>query len=166
MPLTDFLANRDLNLHLTREICGETSTLGQLFIDGDFKWWTLEDRLHDGPKIPGETCIPAGRYQVVMTLSARFKKVMPQLVGVPGFSGIRIHGGNTDKDTLGCILVGGQATTSKGTSPAIAHCAPALADVYQVIQRTIANGFKVWIEIVNPPQVPAAPNSITRIVSA
>lgn len=166
MPFTEFTPNSDLNLHLTREMCSEHATLGQLFIDGDFKWWTLEDRLHDGPKIPGETCIPAGRYQVVMTLSLRFGKVMPQLVNVPGFAGIRIHGGNTDKDTLGCIMVGGSATTSKGTDPTIAHCAPAIMDVYQVIQRTINHGFKVWLEIVDPPRVPAAPGAVTRIVSA
>lgn len=165
MALSAFAGDRDLTLHLTREICGEHATLGQLFVDGEFQWWTLEDRLHDGPKVPGETCIPAGRYPVIMTLSTRFGKVMPLLVGVPGFAGIRIHGGNTDRDTLGCILVGGQATTSKGTDPTIAMCAPALAAVYQVIQRTIQNGFKVWIEIVNPPGVPKAPGSSVTMIA-
>jgi len=53
-----------------------------------------------------ETAIPEGRYPLVMTKSMRFKKWLPLLLGVPGFSGVRIHAGNTAKDTQGCILVG------------------------------------------------------------
>ena len=50
--------------------------------------------------------IPEGRYAVVISYSPKKKEWLPILLGVPLFQGIRIHVGNTAKDTLGCILVG------------------------------------------------------------
>ena len=57
-------------------------------------------------KLFGITAIPAGRYQVILSYSNRFKKYLPQILNVPGFEGIRIHCGNRPEDTEGCILVG------------------------------------------------------------
>jgi hypothetical protein len=107
-----------LAFRLVREEFTDESTVGKLYFslsDRDpWTWlcWTLEDVVREAPgqpveawKIPGETAIPRGTYAVRVTRSSRFKADLPILLNVPGFEGIRIHGGNTAADTEGCILV-------------------------------------------------------------
>lgn len=96
-----------MKLRLIRKLLHEDSTIGELLIDGYFECYTLEDKVRPlGEKIPGRTAIPAGTYKLVIDQSDRFQRLMPHLLDVPNFDGIRIHSGNTDKDTEGCILVG------------------------------------------------------------
>jgi len=96
-----------MKLLLQREPSTKNSTPGKLFIDGTFECYTLEDIVRArGVKVYGQTAIPAGTYQVFLTQSLRFKRVLPLLLNVPGFEGIRIHPGNKAEDTDGCILVG------------------------------------------------------------
>lgn len=66
----------------------------------DSEYWIKEH------KILGKTAIPVGKYEIKLTYSERFKRKLPILLNVTGFEGIRIHAGNTQKDTSGCILVG------------------------------------------------------------
>lgn len=136
-------------LHLLREERLADRTIGKLFIDGVWVWWTLEDRWRpvDSPKIPGLTCIPAGTYRILFNMSSRFKKPMPLLVSVPGFAGVRIHAGNTPNDTEGCILVGGGVNQATGD---LLHSAQARDDVYRTIQQQLRLGKEVWIDVVDP----------------
>lgn len=96
-----------MNLLLQRGRSTEKSTPGQLLINGTFECYTLEDIVRPrGMKVYGQTAIPAGVYPVVITMSPRFQRLLPALLNVPGFEGIRIHTGNKAEDTDGCILVG------------------------------------------------------------
>jgi uncharacterized protein DUF5675 len=99
-----------VELYLTRYDLTPARTIGQLMIGARFQCYTLEDAVREGPKIPGQTAIPFGRYQIVLTPSQRFGRVLPLLLDVPHFTGIRIHAGNTAADTEGCILVGAERT--------------------------------------------------------
>ena len=83
----------------------DTSVIGELLVDGIFECYTLED-VERLTKIKGETAIPKGTYRVIINESNRFKRLLPLLIDVPNFEGIRIHSGNSNHDTEVCILVG------------------------------------------------------------
>ena len=100
-------------LEVARYEHNERCTVGRMSIDGEYECFTLEDVVREVTgqpvaawKIPGETAIPAGVYPVVLTWWPKFKRFTPSVINVPGFSGIRIHSGNRDTDTEGCVLVG------------------------------------------------------------
>lgn len=98
-----------MKLQLIRKYLKPSYTIGNLFIDDVFVCDTLEDTVRDlsiEPKIPGETAIPYGTYKVVLNYSEKFNMILPLLQDVPQFKGVRMHAGNTHKDTEGCILVG------------------------------------------------------------
>lgn len=102
-----------MNLILKREYFGDTFTIGKLYKDDQYIGYTLEDKVREVVGMPvetwkqfGNTAIPTGTYKVLITMSNRFKMKLPQLLDVPGFSGVRMHTGNSSADTEGCILVG------------------------------------------------------------
>jgi hypothetical protein len=141
-----------MELLLTRKKCGPKATIGSLFIDDQFECYTLEDvvRQVDGQpvsawKIPNVTAIPRGRYQIIITLSQRFGFETPLLLNVEGYTAIRIHHGNTDADTDGCILVG-QTMTDENTD-FIGSSDAAYAALFPKIQAALQGGEKVFITI-------------------
>jgi hypothetical protein len=106
-----------MELELTRSAKTNRTTIGELTINGVFECFVLEDRdrgLRQGMttselmalKIKTKTAIPTGRYEIVVSFSDRFQKMLPLLLDVPAFAGIRVHPGNTDADTEGCLLPG------------------------------------------------------------
>lgn len=106
-----------MRLTLIRKWNKKDYCIGDLYIDGVWFSNVLEDvdrGLDDSMseeeikkmKIKGETAIPTGIYQILLTYSPKYKKIMPLVNNVKGYSGIRIHSGNTAKDTEGCLLVG------------------------------------------------------------
>lgn len=94
-------------------------------------------------KEPGRTAIPEGEYSVLIAKSAKFQRWLPTLVGVPQFTGILIHSGNTARDTQGCILVGRNTIVGQLTESRIC-----MENLQRKIQVAIAMGDKVRIEIV------------------
>jgi len=130
-----------MKLELKRMFFKDTYTIGQLFVDGQYFCDTLED-VPRKVKVQNETCIPAGDYQVIIDFSNRFQRDMPHVLDVPGFDGIRIHSGNTDKDTDGCILVGqnkikGEVINSRDT----------FNKLFPLMQNAIKEGEEISISI-------------------
>jgi len=139
----------EMKLHLKRVSFTSNSTIGELSIDNVFECYTLEDMVRqvEGQpvaqwKIPNFTAIPRGTYPVIINYSPHFECDMPLLLNVQGYEGVRIHVGNTDKDTDGCILVG--ATQGKDF---IGHSRDEFAKLFLKIKTAIASGDSVSITI-------------------
>jgi hypothetical protein len=131
----------DSLIQVKRKIWTGKSTTGELYLpDGAFFCYTLEDVVRDH-KIPGETAIPEGTYEVVINWSNRFQKPMPRLLNVPFYQGILIHNGNTPEHTEGCLLVG-----RKKGQDCIMESIPAFEDLFPRLRKMAEKG-KVFIEI-------------------
>jgi len=106
---------------LLRDYIKPDYTIGNLYYDGRWLCNILEDPIRDHNKdgdlndpgegkIYGDTAIPYGMYEIILTYSPKFRRELPLLVNVPHFTGIRIHGSKskvaTNKNTHGCLIPG------------------------------------------------------------
>ena len=132
-----------MKLKLYRKFLGNKYTIGKLFINDEYICDTLEDVVRsENVKVYGETAIPYGIYKIVLTMSPRFKKILPLLLNVPHFEGVRIHTGNTEKDTEGCILVGYNKVKGKVINSKIAF-----DKVMKYLELATINNEKITIEV-------------------
>lgn len=132
-----------MKIEVIRVFTANDATVGKMYIDGIDTCYTLEDVVRPlGEKVYGKTAIPAGRYRVDVTPSARFKRDLPILLDVPNFTGVRIHAGNSAEDTHGCILVG-----LEQHGDTISRSRDAMDIVFAQIRDAVKRGEEVWIEL-------------------
>lgn len=142
-----------MKLLLERKYCKKEYTIGNLYINGVFYCNILEDTVRDFNKngifdcgeikIKGSTAIPYGEYDIIVTYSPKFKRELPILLNVPAFDGIRIHRGNTNKDTEGCLLPGENKERGK-----VINSTKYELDLTNKIKTELSKGKKVKIKIV------------------
>ncbi|OJU75638.1 MAG: hypothetical protein BGO09_06505 [Bacteroidetes bacterium 47-18] len=95
---------------------GKQSTLSHLYIDDVFQCYLLEDKIRN-IKLPKQTAIPTGNYTLRLNtwggMNAEYRQKFPKLHkgmieinGLPNFSFVYIHIGNTYRQTAGCPLCG------------------------------------------------------------
>jgi hypothetical protein len=106
-----------MKLKVVRENKNDVCTIGSLFINDVFFCYTLEDKdrglkqsdsllFIQAKKIFGLTAIPSGFYKLTVNQSPKFKRMLPRIIDIKGFSGVLLHRGNSANDSLGCILLG------------------------------------------------------------
>jgi hypothetical protein len=146
-----------MKLTLKRDVFSDKFTLGTLSVNGKHLGFTCEDTdrhieddkdgdgnpIDKGEKIYGQTAIPKGTYPVTLSFSHRFQKIMPEVLNVPNFSGVRIHGGNRADNTLGCPLLG-----STRLGDGVANCAGVNKRLIELIQLAEDHGEEVTLEVV------------------
>lgn len=136
-----------MELKLNRIFLSSSATIGELWANNTHLCDTLEDRVRpEGEKIYGKTAIPEGTYEVKLTYSPRFKKILPEILNVPNFSGIRIHSLNKAEESEGCIGVG--EWNGKDTNW-ISNSRIAFNELMSLLQKAANNKEKITITINN-----------------
>jgi Family of unknown function (DUF5675) len=134
-----------MNLTLKRYKTLDGTTIGRLYNGASFICYTLEDAVRE-KKIYGETAIPAGTYNIDITMSPRFGVMLPLLLNVPNYVGVRIHPGNTKRDTEGCILPG---MTVSHDSQTVYNSRIAFGKIMDLLKQAQKKGELLSITITN-----------------
>lgn len=143
---------KDMELFLSCKERLPTRTISDLSVDGVAFCKVVEDAVREVPgqpveswKVYGETAIPSGRYRVTLENSSKFGPQTMTINNVPGFTVVRIHSGNTEKDTEGCLIIGYELTP-EGTIK-YGTTRPAVENLKSLVRDAIAEGENVWITI-------------------
>lgn len=146
-----------MKLTLQRTHAVGPRTFGHMYADGQFMCYTLEDAVREVPgqpvavwKIKGHTAIPSGRYRITLEHSPRFGPDTLTVHDVPGFTGVRMHAGNTEADTEGCPLLG-LAIDVRGIVGGTSRTAVAL--VREAVRQAASKGDAVWMDVVNATEL-------------
>jgi hypothetical protein len=146
-----------MELLLERKIHNETSTEGNLYVNGKWFSHTIEDVVRAKPgewktsvKVYGKTAIPYGKYPVLVTWSNRFKRQLTGVFNVPDFEGIRIHNGTSETSSAGCVIV------SYKNDPArkrLVNDKTAMNDLCDIVAEAQKKE-KVWLRVVDKIESP------------
>lgn len=142
-----------MEILVKREYKKKDYTIGKMYINGEYFCDTLEDTdrgltqlmtLSEIKEVKeyGCTAIPTGRYPIAYTYSPRFKKHLPLLLQVPAFEGVRIHSGNTHRDTEGCILLGENKAVGK-----VLNSRKTMNEFMSILNPAIEACEDIWITI-------------------
>lgn len=141
-----------IKLFLARKHGTKGYTTGRMYWNGELLCYTLEDQEREVKgkpvekwKVKGETAIPQGKYKVILSRSPRFKRVLPEVLNVEGFTGIRIHRGNKAEHTEGCILVG--LPDGNPEDSWLGNSAKAEALLIEKLKQAKEAGEEVWLTI-------------------
>ena len=138
-----------MEIKVIRNILMNDYTIGKLYIDDVYICDTIEDRCRKiekkEDKVYGRTAIPHGRYPVILDYSPKYSKMMPHILDVPYFSGIRIHCGNSDEDSLGCLIVGEYVPGVAGGW--VSNSKLAYSKVFDKIKQASDKGERIFITI-------------------
>jgi hypothetical protein len=142
-----------MEILVKREYKKKDYTIGKMYINGEYFCDTLEDTDRGLTQVMtlaeikevkeyGCTAIPTGKYPIAYTYSPRFKKHLPLLLNVPAFEGVRIHSGNTHKDTEGCILLGVNRAVGK-----VLDSRKTMDEFLRILKPAIEACENIWITI-------------------
>lgn len=144
-----------MKIEVKRYLLNKDHTIGHLYIDGKFYCWTMEDRdrnLSDSKseeenmkmKVYGKTAIPIGEYRLIIDYSNKYRKMLPHILNVKAFDGIRLHSLNFASESLGCIGVGTYDESNPGM---ITKSRYAMGIIQPIIQKAIDAGERVTIDV-------------------
>lgn len=132
-----------MNLLLDRQKYQSESTVGDLYVNGVYECVVMEP----GTKEIGHPAIPEGVYDILLSWSPKFDRVLPLIINVPGRDGIRIHPGNKPEETLGCLMPG-ESVIFKFGMPFLLHSVAAFVPLFDKLQAANEAGERIAIEVI------------------